>query len=411
MKPGRLYRALSEVPKPIFNATIGNLGVLTDDDIQSIVIHRGKPGNEGGINPSTIEILLKDNRVAKSGDDVTLNLSSSAAAFIGAKLSPDPAVPGYIKPRFSGRVGRQEMDDQGEKRYNTIYGASWTALLSFAPQKYSFTSGTPIDQLLTDIINPDFVAAKITRNLQGSYDHTYGSVEGTYSDLIGKFAGDVGLLMRERRGGGLDFLPLVYRRDRALAALGTSVPLTRSQAIAPARWEQPNESPPIEYRLTRRTNANTIETIVTSETGTPTGTAPVEDIDWTYFRDYSSQWQFIHAMRAATFDDRFRIHSVKVDMLLLLSSSNTYHHAQALEIIRMQVGDPVFLSGDWQTSLRGIHFAEGIREEITIDSWTIELDLVRFREVLGEASPTVPARTWESATYPWNDETRKWDEV
>lgn len=391
-----------------------NIGTITDDNIQSITIHRGKSSAGGGVSPSTCEVKLANNLVAKAGDQFGVVLRNVVTTALAAKFSTDPNTPAYIRDRFQGRVGVQNMEDRGDKKVpiNTIMSSSWSAQLSYSPDVHSVPSGTSMEVLLTRLLRPDYLASKMTVTAQGTYDATFGDSTGTFSDLIGKYAGDIGILIRDTRAGALEILPMPYRRDRALTQIATAASLTRSQAISPAGWVQPNETPPIEYRLTYRDADNVIKTIVTSGTGAVTGTAPVEDLDWTYFRAYTDQWRYVHGLRSQSFDDRFRIESVTIDLLHLLSSPYSFHWAQAGRLIGLQVGDPIFLSGDWPTSLRGVHFAEGITETIDSDTWEIKLSLIRFRELTGEEPITpVPARTWDQANYPWDTETRKWDEA
>lgn len=407
-RPGRLYRKLPDIPKPLFMVTTANIGTMNDDQVRSIVINRGKQDNKGGVNPSTVEIALAANQVAKAGEAIDVRLTGLAATALAARFATDPNTAGYIAPRFHGRVGMQKMEDHGKLPFNTIYGASWSAQLSYSPDVHALASGTTILLLLQRILEPAYLAPRITVLNQGTLDRLFGAVEGKYSDLIGKFAADIGILVRDRRAGELEILSLGHRRDNALAAVATSIPLTRSQAISPAEWVQPNEGPPVAYRLTRRDNLNVLQTSIIGATD---GSEPIEDVDWTYFREYSDQWRYIHAMRAAGFDDRFRIDSVTVDLLHLLNSPYQNHWDQAGYLLKLQPGDPVFLSADWPTPLRGIHFAEGIREEISKDKWELTLNLIRFREVVGEETPSIPARVWNSAAYPWDTETRKWDQA
>lgn len=411
-KPGRLYRKLHDIPKPLFALLTNPLPNITDDNIRKIIINRGKSDNSGGVHPATMEVELDNNLVGQAGNIIALVINFGARNALAAKLGGGEAESAYMASRFRGRLGKQSMYDTGKIPTNTLMCSSWSAQLSYSPDVHSVPSGTDVGILLERILRPSYLAARIPVIKQGTYDATYGESTGTYSDLISKFAGDVGILVRDTRAGDVEILPMPYRRDNALASIETSVPLTRAQALSPATWVQPNETPAVEYRLKYRDAANVVKTIVTSGTGTVTGTAPVEDLDWTYFRAYTDQWRYVHGMRSATFDDRFRLEEVTVDLLELISSPYEYHRRQASFILRMQVGDPVFLGTDWPTSLRGVHFAEGLKEEITPESWTVTMNLIRFRELTGdEAVGTIPARVWDQANYSWDTETRKWDEA
>lgn len=411
-KPGRLYRKLHDIPKPLFAVITSPLPNINDDDIRKIIITRGKSDNSGGVHPSVLEVELDNNLVGKAGNIISVYINFAARNALAAKLGGSAAEASYMGARFVGRLGKQSMNDTGKLPNNTFMCSSWSAQLSYSPDVHSVPSGTNMGILFDRILKPSYLAARIPVIKQGSYDSTFDDSTGSYSDLIGKFAGDIGILVRDTRDGSLEVLPMPYRRDNALASIQTSLPLTRGQALSPATWVQPNETPAVEYRLKYRDAANVVKTIVTSPTGAVTGTAPVEDLDWTYFRAYTDQWRYVHGLRSAAFDDRFRLEEVTVDLLELISSPYEYHRKQASYILRMQVGDPVYLGGDWPSALRGVHFAEGMTEEITSESWTVTMNLIRFRELTGdEATGTIPARVWDQATYPWDTETRKWDEV
>lgn len=411
-KPGRLYRKLAWLPKPLFAIQTPNIGTVTDNDIQSIVINRGKSDNSGGVHPSTVEVHLANNLVAKSNETIVVVLRTVVTTALAKKWTTDPAMPASIRSRFQGRVGRQEMLDLGFITRNSIMGASWSAQLSYAPDVHTLPSGTSVQTLLERILKPDYLASKITVTSQGTFDTTYGDVTGKYSDLIGKFAGDIGILIRDLRAGGLEVLNMPYRQWQALNYMPVSAPLTRAQALSPATWAQPNEMPAVEYRLKYRDAANVVKTIVTSIPGTVTGTAPVEDLDWTYFKADTNQWRYVHGLRASGFDDRFRAEEITVDLLELLDSEFPYHWQQAGNMINMEVGAAIYLGEDWPTALRGVHFAEGITETINKDAWEIKLSLIRFRELTGdETTGTIPARVWNQARYAWDTETRKWDEA
>lgn len=408
-KPGRLYRKLDWLPKPLFRVHSSTTGERDDDTIRSISIHRGKSAPGGGISPSTCEVEYSDYAVGKAGETLTVEVASAAAATLGSRVGQGAL---GVAPRFKGRVGKQSVVDRGAyRRQSTLFGASWTAQLSTSPQTYSFTPGTSIGTLLSTILKPSHLP-QITTATQGTFDRTWDAITNeTYSDLIDKFSADIGILIRDSRTGRTDILPMPYRRDNALGLVANARPLVRSQALAPADWEQPNETMPVVYRLKRRDANGDLRTEITAPNGQIDGTEPVQDLDWSYFREYTDQWFYIHAMRAQGFDDRWRITKITVDLLMLMSSTSTYDRQQAGRMLILNPGDPVFFSGDWPAALRGIHFAEGITERIDSESWEVTLELASFHESTGTHPPTIPAKVWESATYPWDDETRKWNEV
>ncbi|HAY42805.1 MAG TPA: hypothetical protein DCY59_04315 [Micrococcaceae bacterium] len=187
-----------------------------------------------------------------------------------------------------------------------------------------------------------------------------------------------------------------------------STPLTRGQALSPAQWSQPNEGVPQAYRLVRRRADNII---VNADIGEIDGTQPVVDLDWSYFRGHTDQWLYVHALRAQGFEDRYRISKLSIDLLQLLTSDRPLDKQQAGKLLTLEPGDPIYLSGDWPGVFRGIYFAEGITETINSNTWQIDLEISNFRETVGQVSPEIPAKIWDSASYPWQDEFRKWNEA
>ena len=116
-----------------------------------------------------------------------------------------------------------------------------------------------------------------------------------------------------------------------------------------------------------------------------------------------------YRLRALEWDGSYSIPSVEIDLLHLITSPRRYDRDQAARLLTMEIGDPVYLSGDWHHQLQGIHFATGITENITGAGWSLTFSISPAQTVVGSVSPTVPARVWDSATYPWSDESRTWD--
>lgn len=405
-RPGRLYRTLDGVPRPLFEVVTDNLGTVTDRNISSITITHGKSSPGGGVSPSTAEVVFPDGRTAGAGDPLSVSLTSAAATHIGSTVGQGPL---GIGPRFRGRVGRQRRNDRGHRAETTVFAASWTAQLSSAPTTHTFPSGTDIGTLLRTIMRPPYLAPHIDVRTQGTFDRTWGDQTGTYSDLIGPFAADIGILVADQRNGTTRVQTMPFRRDSALDAVASSWPLTRSQALAPMTYEQPSETLPTVYYVDRRDSTGTV---VRNSSGTDDGTAQVKVLDWTYFREYSEQWRYVHALRAQTFEHSYRPQSLSVDLLLLyrLGMAGSAHHLNQLgRLLTLDPGEPVFFAGDWPPALRGIHFAQGIREQITGNSWQLDLDLVPFYIDTDGRSPEVPARVWDASPSTWDNDPLTWN--
>ena len=94
---------------------------------------------------------------------------------------------------------------------------------------------------------------------------------------------------------------------------------------------------------------------------------------------------------------------------MLLKMGTPYALKIAAQMLTLEAGEPVYLSGDWPTRLQGVHYAEGITETITPNEWRFELSLIPHALGAGTPSPSVPPLAWDSFTTAWADETRAWD--
>lgn len=414
-KPGRLRRTLDPIIGAMWAFAMYSLPTdgLYEDVIQSVTIRRGKSERGGGSHPSTMEISLAGRYTTQaSGHNVRFFLRDPAAVLLAAHLGASSTA---IAPRFTGRLGASSVEDTGKKFSTTFSASSWIAQMNYSTASYTPTADTPVLSVIAGLSQAQEPLRGIDMYLFGASDYVAVDGEPTlFSDGIGKYAADIGILMQETRDGKTNVFGHLWRIANAVAKVSTDIPLTRSQAISPAQWEQQNERPPaiINYKITNSSNGPAVRTV---DIPSPTGELrEVVDLDWSHVKliDADNQlYREAYALAYESNDRQYRVPSVTIDLLYLISSPFSYHRQQAAQLLTMEAGDPVYFSGDWPAPLLGIHFAEGITEQIDYNNWTIELSLVPMNHAVGYMHTTpIPARVWESATYPWNNETRKWDE-
>lgn len=409
-KPGRLARTLAAVTGsgPYFGLYSPALGTLYDSEIISAVTHRGKQSRGGGVHPATLEVAVKGAPVlGATGTNVSLTLREGPAARLAAHtgVSAD-----RLRARYSGRLGQVDTEDTGTRLTTTYSAGSWLARLNRSPVHSTPTAGQNLRRVLSDLFKLSTPLAGINVTFHGDFDTLAETTDPVlYKDAIDRYTTNLGILVRETRAGVSQVLPLPYRITAAAAALSTAVPLTRSQAISPARWQQRNEAPPmvVEYWVTNENGFRVQRSVSVESTGE---TPETRTEDWGYIRaDTNQLYHHAYGMVYESNPRQFAVPSVKVDLLYLLASPHKYHRDQAGQLLALEAGDPVFFSADWPSSLAGVHFAEGITETINTEEWTLELALVPYAHAMGVApSPKVPARVWTSARYPWKDESRIW---
>lgn len=415
-RPGRLHRTLgAAAPGPFFSVTSPALGTLTDDHVTDVVIHRGKAERGGGMNPTTAEITVKAGPVLDAiSTNLRVYMNAAPAAALGARLGRTGAA---IAQRYYGRLGQITVNDTGTGTTTTTYGAgSYANRLTRSPKLRTPTAGQSLRTVIGDLltVNDPSPISGIRAQFFGVFDTlAETSAPVTFKDAIGRYAGDLGILIRETREGILQVRTLPYRIETAAAQLAAALPLTRSQAISPATWEQRNEWPAanVEY-LYIREDGKKILGLVTADNPYPIEAEETLSYDWSYIKANSEQlYRNAWGIRKATNPQYFSVPSITVDLLYLIGSDKQYHRDQAGQLLALEPGDPVYFSPDWPAVLRGVHMAEGITETINAEQWTLELSLVPYEHALGANSPAVPGRTWDSAGGTWNNDTRTWNEA
>lgn len=416
-RPLRLRRSLDKITSsnPAFSFYSDTTGALYDDQIHELVIHRGKDGRGGGHTSTTLEISVNGLvSAAVTGTNCRFLLRDLAADDLAGHTGQTRE---SIQYRFQGRAGVVDVEDTPKRMTSTLSAASWMARMYRSSRTTTPLAGQTIDRVFTDVLDLANSPRGLNVNFAGTFDPLAANQDPVkFSDALSKFGSDIGICFFEKRDGSTTIMSLPYRKTRTDARAATWLPLTRSQAITPANWKQANEYTAIRF-LFDVTNAN--GNVVTRTAEIETGDSLKESVteDWSYIKSDTAgtSGQLYQEAYGRVFETNtrvFSIPSVKVDLLYLLTSDKDYHRKQAGQLLAMEVGDPVFFSGDWPPQLAGTHMAEGITETITPDSWEIELHMVRYAIALGDPfQPEIKPRVWESATKQWNAETLQWDQA
>ena len=246
-RPGRLYRKLTP-DQPLFRFTTEQGTDLRDGALTGLTIKRGNGSPGGGIAPSTLEAGLTGFAAIQSGNHCTLSLTSYGAQLLADRVGASAS---SIQPRFTGRVGKQTVDDRGRRQRTTMYAASWTAQLGQVAKSYTPTVGENIATVISELMTSPALP-RLNGPIRMATPDQYGTVhqqedEQTYSN-IGKWTSDLGLLVRDHRAGTQQLMTHAQRWDDALERMDYWLPVIRSQALAPSSWEQSSTTIPRNQR-------------------------------------------------------------------------------------------------------------------------------------------------------------------
>lgn len=414
MKPSKLWRKLGAT-QPVFRVWNNEAIPLELDDTQisSITIHRGEDSPAAGMSPSTASVSLGILRAVRTGERFSVSLTSYGANLLAGKL---PITAAEIQTRFFGRLGVQDVDDTGKRQTSSYYAASWQAQLGNMSKTHTLTKGqslsTVIPSLMTSTALPYLGSVTAPANYQ-----QYGYVEvpptepATFSDTFNSWTADIGIHVQLKRDGSAAVLPMEYRRDLALQRIGDWVPITRSQALAPTTWRQPGENMPRNIRV-EWINANGYTRVDRGATNPdPDYPLVVHDMRHVYWSVNQNQPNLAAAaLYHRELVDNYSIPSITVDLLQLISSERAYDRQQAAQLLILEAGDTVYLSGDWYPQLRGIQFATSVEEKVTPDEWSMTISLAPAAQVVGDETNTVvPPVVWDSATSAWDTTPGTWN--
>lgn len=409
----RLERVLRKrgLKPPFFRARNVDFGTLTDEHITGAVMHRGKDGRGGGSNPSTLELGTIGLPGARSGTSLRLDLHPDALATLAALLDVTPEL---IADRFYGRIGAHDVDDTG-KRFATSYtAASWVAVLHSSRRLITPAAGQTLHSVIGAMTNYLDPLYGMNLHFHGDSDLVAAAQEPTtFTDGLDKYVTEPGILMQERRNGETHVMPVSFRKDYALAVMPLLVPILRRQGIAPAAWRQPNEGIGLNIKYTF-TNSQGVESTGSASSPADGRAKEQVEVDWSYIKTLSGNDQLFREAMGRVYEASpvgYRMPKLTIDLLHLLDNGSEYYVDLARQVLMLEAGNPVYLSGDWPYQVRGIHFAEGITETIGPNEWKFDLSLVPWAEVTGEApSPEVPPRAWDSSTSTWDDDPLTWDQ-
>lgn len=415
--PGRLHRVFAPLTGTLPLFTV-NFGAYSENDTQimSIVINRGTTGRNVGHNPSTCEVTTKgrkDGFLTGSVLRVVMptGVANTLANYLGGIGGAD------ILSRYRGRLASIGIDDTGKRFTTDVAGSSYLTQMNYSPVHFTPIAGQSIVTLLRNMTQADEPLRGITFTSQVGVTNfvQHKTLDPMlYKDGIGPYAQDIGIQLQERRDGSTRAWSHIARQDFATSRISTQWPLMRSQAIAPGRYEQANERPAkrVEYTIVNSAGGTATRT---AEIANPTGEIiETEKIDWTNWQVTALDNQLNFEAYARVYESSARLYTlptVKIDLLLLIRQGTEYSKRIARQILMLEVGEPVYLSGDWPQRLRGVHFADGIKETIGPDEWSFELSLIPHAAAVGASSPDVPAKAWDSAINAWDEETHEWNEV
>lgn len=402
-----LWRNLGwdRVRGPLFWVGLDAHEVLTDDHLTSVTIRRGSD-DPSSHAPSTAS-LTSITRVDFSTDSLSIDLSDAGAAWLASRTY---TAPGPIQRRFYGRRGATTAHDHGRGGWRTtdLTAASWDSVLTRSPSVWTPAAGQSYHTAISALCAPSWApAVKVVLSAPGGADTWHQAGQPiTADDLLSKLS-DRLHLFAPLRSGRLTIRTLPSWLARA-AEVSVWWPLSRSHVLSPITWSQPADMRK-EYRLALRTPTGTTE-IITSPTGTPTGTVQLDDKDWTDMVARSEHWRRIYGLRAMTHMNRWSIPRVRVRLDKLIGDPRENHRRAAGRLLLFEVGDAINLAGDWPSLLRGQAYIASINEQITHAGWVMELGLIPWRWINGENTSTPLPRTWDQAVGTWDTTTTKWSD-
>lgn len=396
----------------IFNFHISDTGAFDHSNTQAITITRGGSGRQAGYVPATLEATVLGRLDGfPTGSPAGVQLRDvhvdRLADYCGVTAES-------IRYRYRGRAAMVSIDDRGKDASTTFTAVSWMAQLNNSPRHVTPQAGELLPTLLermTFMDDPVRGTELIARLNGNGVQHHAAGEPMLFKDAIGDLAEDIGIVLHEQRNGTTVAWGHSHREWWAANRMSQQWPLMRSNAIAPATYSQLGERPPnpIDY------HTNTPQYPVTRSIDPPNNTGETvmrEEIDWTRWRVSGGDDQLHReawAQAYSAFPTVYSIPEITIDMLMLLRKNTEYSRKIAGQILTLEAGEPIYLSGDWPVRLRGVHYAEGIKETIGPDEWRFDLSLIPHTLAAGIPTPTVPAIAWDSFTTAWDQESRRWD--
>lgn len=411
MRPSKLYERLGLTGPfgQLVNVTAGSREL--GDKVHSIRISRG--GSDlSSHTPSTITVETPENiDPSEAGSYMNVTLDPTAAAAIAAATGETVA---DVQWRYRGRIATLNAHDRQPRRHlpatwrgTTIVGAAWSSLYQNAPDLFTPAAGTTLRAAAQALFLPSW-SPFATLEWNGNTEEWPAPEPGqthdpiTAADLL-QILGSRLYMLGDTRQGHFRVSALNALKGEAADAAVNTWPLARAHALTPTTWDQPSTYP-TEYRIQLLDPFGNVDEIVTAPGGVPTGETRVVDQDWTEIVQTTEQWRRIHGVRWETFQTSWRLPSLTIRLDHMLASPYTGHRRAAGMLLRLNVGDPVPLAGDWPDAIDGIHLATSLEETITPEAWTLTVGLQDYRALDGSEQFPIKPRTWAQAgTRTWAD--------
>lgn len=424
MAPSRLWSKLG-LTQPLMSVWNDDAEpfFLGDHDLQSITINRGSDGSVFGEQEHTLEVTTTFLQKVRTDEPIACAITDYGAQQIVNRIGGTVA---SIKNRFFGRIGRQVITDHGgigdaAKGSTTVYASKWQSQLRNSERVGNQIDGEQVMYLFQHFMRPEgsnlphlpdpLFTAPSSHYGHLSNDLDLGAAKITYAEFATKYLEAPGYYVQNTRAGHDRVFTIERMWSHAHDDLRTHRPLSRSQVLAPAQWDQPTEDRPRNHSVLY---TNSLGNVRRKTIGPDPANVrvPVTEHDVShiqYVNEYQPTQMNIAMYSQERTNSGYRIPEVEVDLLRLITSDRRVDRDQAQQLLALEMGNAVFLSNDWNHNLVGMHFALGIKEKITPDAWNITLSLMPAIAVVGHWSPEIPPHIWDSARYAWDTETRPWN--
>lgn len=401
-----LHRRLPASARPLVEVSTARLGTWSDDNIVSLTTRRGSASTFGGHTPSTAELTVRGEVPASFDDTVTINLTTGATNWLATRFGQTFA--SLPRRRYTGRVAQLEVNDTGRptRRTTKLQAGDWASQLdAINPQATVSPSAPEPVRSLSAMMSAARLPVALTPNYAGTlandwdplYFPTTASITLTYQRLVGELSEPFGILYRTRRDGRLQAInPNTRRTDGINWRTTVPQPLLRSQCLSPATWEQSSSAPfVLKIKQRRTTNPGLVQTGTYDPEAyfptTFTRAAGTRDLDLSAYVARSLLQP--RAMRATIMRDAgpgYAVPQVTVDLLALILSDRAIDRAQALQLLKLEHGDPIVLAKDWPTHVAGLYYADEIAENLTRTGWQMTLSLSPSTHVYGDPLTDIP---------------------
>lgn len=421
-RPSRLWRALG-LTSPLLTVTSPALAPdLDDHSVSSVTIEAGTTMT--GMSTAAATITAAGVHTFTGTDtSVQVDLTAHGANRLAALTGRSAAA---LTARFRGRFAGQKVTDTGKATTTSLTAQDWPALVSQLEKGADTDPDNPsvwslYEEMFSVVglgpLTPWGSTWPWVRLAPGDPSPKHIST----GDVAGKYAADLGILIRQARDGA--YTAWSHDHIRALADQWSSInpdPLQRSQVLKPVEWTRPSTIP-TRIGWTQMLGIGDHNSKGSFLTGQTILASRIEHLDMTHVWDIGSTSTSpsddflavmnVRASRAAEF--QLTVETVTVDVLALLERNAGTDRAIIGQLLTMNHGDPIALGYDWPDAVAGVYFAAKIIHRITPRAWHIELDLMPEAHVSGwKADPDLTGRTWDTAypqPTPWDQPATTWE--